>query len=145
MDEIANRQGQKTSVSLDVLASVIFPPYFPKPRVGKGQTYMPANFPTADQKRYYTRFVDHPTADQLGRYFHLTDTDRQLVFKRRHNHTRLGMALQVGTVRFLGAFLTEAEWNTAPQNAVQYVAAQLDLRPTHWQEYLPFGFKTPSG
>lgn len=97
---------------------------------------MPANFPTADQNRHYACFADSPDLDQLGRYFHLAEADRRLVYERRRDHTRLGMAIQVGTVRFLGTFLTEAQWNTVPAEVIRYVAAQLDLQPGLWSEYL---------
>lgn len=63
---------------------------------------MPANFPTADQKRYYGRYVEEPTSEQLGQYFHLTDTDRALIYSRTREHTQLGIAVQIGTVRFTG-------------------------------------------
>ncbi len=66
---------------------------------------MPANFPTAEQKRYYGRYVEDLSPEQLGRYFYLTDTDRHLVYSRTKEHTQLGLAVQLGTVRFLGLFL----------------------------------------
>lgn len=97
---------------------------------------MPANFPTADQNRHYARFEESPDLNQLGRYFHLAEADRRLVYERRHDHTRLGLAIQVGIVRFLGTFLSEAQWNTVPAEVIRYVAAQLDLQPGLWSEYL---------
>lgn len=52
---------------------------------------MPANFPTTEQKRYYGRFVEAPTPEQLGSYFHLADTDRSLLYSRTKEHTQLGV------------------------------------------------------
>jgi len=97
---------------------------------------MPANFPTADQNRHYARFAESHDLDQLGRYFHLAEADRRLVYERRRDHTRLGLAIQIGIVRFLGTFLMEAQWNTMPEEVIRYVAAQLDLQPGLWSEYL---------
>jgi TnpA family transposase len=97
---------------------------------------MPANFPTAEQKRYYGRFFEKLTPEQLGGYFHLTDTDRHLVYSRTKEHTQLGLAVQLGTVRFLGLFLADSQWQTVPHNVVQYVAAQLSLAPALWQTYI---------
>ena len=97
---------------------------------------MPANFPTADQKRYYNRYEADPTLEQLGRYFHLDPTDQRLIYRRTQEHTRLGIAVQLGTVRFLGTFLSETQWHTVPDNAVRYVAAQLKLDPAKWAQYL---------
>jgi hypothetical protein len=96
---------------------------------------MPANFPTAEQKRYYGRFAEKLTPEQLGRYFHLSDTDRQLIYSRTKEHTQLGLAVQLGTVRFLGLFLADSQWQTVPHHVVQYVASQLSLAPALWQTY----------
>ncbi len=96
---------------------------------------MPANFPTADQIRHYGRYAEEPTIEQLGQYFHLTDTDRRLIYSRTEQHTQLGLAVQIGTVRFLGKFLVAKQWASVPDNVVRYVGAQLNLEPAHWREY----------
>lgn len=97
---------------------------------------MPANFPTADQKRYYGRFAEDPSPEQLGAYFHLADADRHLVYSCNHAHTQLGIAVQIGSVRFLGLFLPKSQWTTVPDSTVQYVAAQLGMDPSQWAKYL---------
>lgn len=97
---------------------------------------MPANFPTAEQKRYYGRYADTPTPDQLGQYFHLSDTDLLLIYGRTKEHTQLGIAVQIGTVRFLGLFLPDSQWHTVPLPVVQYAAAQLGIAPDLWLEYV---------
>jgi TnpA family transposase len=97
---------------------------------------MPANFPTAEQKRYYGRYTEDLTPEQLARYFHLTDTDRHLIDNRTKEYTQLGLAVQMGTVRFLGLFLADSQWHGVPQLVVRYVATQLSLSPTLWQQYI---------
>lgn len=84
---------------------------------------MPVGFLTDDQTRRYGRFVDDLTSDQLARHFHLDDADRAFVAEHRGDHNRLGVAIQLGSVRLLGVFLDDPA--TAPESAVRFSADQL--------------------
>jgi TnpA family transposase len=81
----------------------------------------------------YGRFAGPPTRAQLERFFFLRDDDRTRVAQRRQPHTQLGFAVQLGTVRFLGAFL--ADPLDVPHEVVAYVAGQLGMDPACFPSY----------
>jgi hypothetical protein len=87
---------------------------------------MPVEFLSNDQVATYGRFVGEPGRAELERFFFLDDVDRDLVTKHRGEHTRLGFALQLGTVRYLGTFLSDPI--DVPWCVVDYLAVQLDVR-----------------
>jgi hypothetical protein len=102
---------------------------------------MPVEFLTEDQQRRYGRDTEDPSPPQLARYVHFDDRDHQLIEHRRTDHPRLGVAVQLGPLRFLGTFLPDP--TDVPTNVVTYVANQLGVRDatcftqyhtrdTHW-------------
>lgn len=67
------------------------------------------------------------TPAQLDRYCHLDIADLDLVEVRRGDHNRLGFAVQLGMVRFLGTLLPGP--TDVLDAVVAYVADQLAVHP----------------
>ncbi len=86
---------------------------------------MPVDFLSDEQLAAYSHIVGVPSRSELERYFFLDDADLKLVNNRRPDSHRLGFAIALGTVRFLGAFLPDPR--EVPTEVVEYVAEQLGI------------------
>ncbi len=86
---------------------------------------MPKSFVSADVRNRYGRFAGEPDALQLATCFHLDDADIEFLVTKATPANRLGLALQFGCVRFLGAFAPDLA--TVPASVVAYVAGQIGV------------------
>ncbi|WP_189544499.1 Tn3 family transposase [Streptomyces gelaticus] len=86
---------------------------------------MPVEFLTDEQAEAYGKFAEEPTRPELERFFFLDDEDRKLIAKRRGDHNRLGFALQMCTVRYIGLFLEDPL--AVPWPVVEHLAEQLEI------------------
>ena len=74
----------------------------------------------------YGRFDGPPSPVELEKLFFLDDADKRLVDRHRGLWSKLGFALQLVTVRYLGCFLA-ADPLAVPTEVVDVVAAQLEI------------------
>jgi TnpA family transposase len=86
---------------------------------------MAVSFLTAAQRDRYGRYPDVVTPDDLARCFHLSDDDRTQIMSCRGHHNRLGFALQLATVRYLGTFLEDPI--AVPPSVLQSLSHQLAI------------------
>jgi len=86
---------------------------------------VPVDFLTSEHKAGYGQFSGEPNEVQLARYFHLDEADLAFISNRRGEQNRLGCALQLTSVRFLGTFLSDLL--LVPANVQAFVARQLSI------------------
>ena len=84
---------------------------------------MPIGFLTEAEREQLNRFPEHIPEDDLSVFFLLSEADHHAVNRQHDDHTRLGFALQLCTLRYLG--FVPNDLGTAPSPAVGYVAEQL--------------------
>jgi hypothetical protein len=86
---------------------------------------MPASFLSTTQRERYGRYPDALSGEELARYFHLDDDDREWIATKRRDSHRLGYALQLTTVRFLGTFLEDP--TAVPGPVLHALSSQLGI------------------
>ena len=86
---------------------------------------MPVDFLTDDQYQTYAKYPEVLTQDQLDKYFYLDDKDKDLIDVCRRDYNKLGYAIQLTTVRFLGTFLSNPI--DVPNDVILYIARQLAI------------------
>ena len=76
----------------------------------------------------YGRFPERLSADELAEFFFFDERDRELIARRRREGNRLGLAVQLGTVRYLGRFLEDP--SSVPEQVARWVAREVGVDPS---------------
>ena len=84
---------------------------------------MPSQFLSSAHYEAYGNYTQSPSDTQLARYFYLDDFDQEKIKQRRRPENRLGFALQLVSLRFLGTFVEDLQ--KIPTSVLNYVAKQL--------------------
>jgi TnpA family transposase len=94
---------------------------------------MPGTFLTAKERERLACFPDDIPNWDLITYFTLTEQDRTFITSHRSDTHRLGVALQLCTMRYLGFCPTAL--HEAPLATVSHLAGQLDVNPSVLEDY----------
>ena len=94
---------------------------------------MPVSIFSETELARLASFPEGIPSDDLIRAFTLTGADRDLVVIRRGAANRLGLALQLCALRYLG--FVPRNLSAAPRSAACFVADQLEVSPDEIQSY----------
>ena len=94
---------------------------------------MPGRFLNDAERERLDGFPTRIVPGDIETYFTLSRADRRQVPRTTSPANRLGFALQLGTLRFLG--FCPDDLGTVPEAVVAYVARQLDVAPGELARY----------
>ncbi|WP_353961756.1 DUF4158 domain-containing protein [Streptomyces sp. NBC_01619] len=86
---------------------------------------MAVDYPSGDQVARYGRFSREPSPQELEVFFRLEESALAMARTKRRSHNRVGWAVQWGTVRMLGTFLSRPA--RVPPGVAAFVADQLGI------------------
>ena len=86
---------------------------------------MPTRYLSTEQRKSFGRFAARLTQDDLTKYFTLEETSLRVIRHLRSPSTRLGYAVLLTSVRFVGTFPEAAD--VIPDEVVAYLHSQLSL------------------
>lgn len=87
---------------------------------------MALNFLTKDQKKYYGKYQGESNEVKLNKFFHLDATGLELINNRRGDSNRVGFAILLTSIRFLGTFINDVI-HEFPTNVHVYICQQLEI------------------
>lgn len=94
---------------------------------------MPRNLLSKEQRKYFGKFPGIPSEEQLSEYFFLDDNDLSVIDDLRTDVNKLGFAVQLGVLRFIGTF--PRSFDDVPYAVVEYVSKQLTINSHSFLDY----------
>jgi TnpA family transposase len=88
---------------------------------------------TPEERLQYMKISTTLSEWELGTYFTFTQYDLDIIKRHRREYNRLGFAIQLCVLRFLGWTLSDIK--EIPQVIINYVANQIVVDPTNYQNY----------
>ena len=94
-----------------------------------------SGFLSEEQRQSLSRFPEFIDEADVIKFFLLSEYDKMVIPVRSHSYTRLGFALSLCALRFLG-FIPE-ELSLVPENAMLFVLKQINLEsiPDDFEQY----------
>ena len=89
---------------------------------------MPGKLLTDSDRQRLSNFPSEISKDDLSIYFTLSSNDMDLVKECRGDYSRIGFAVQLGALRYLG--FCPDNFNSIPFIIVEYIASQLNIIPS---------------
>lgn len=86
---------------------------------------MPVDFLSPTHRENYGRYPNDLTPEFIANYFFLDDQDREWIRSKRGQFSRLGYALQLTTVRFIGTFYSDL--TEIPYKIIERIATQINI------------------
>ena len=86
---------------------------------------MPVDFLSPAQQENYGKYPNDLTPEFIANYFFLDDKDKEWIKSKRGKFSRLGYALQLITVRYIGTFYSDL--TTIPWKIIERIAAQVHV------------------
>lgn len=94
---------------------------------------MPRKLLSKEQRKYFGKFSGIPSEEQLSEYFFLDDNDLAIIDELRTETNKLGFAVQLGVLRFIGTF--PRSFDDVSYAVVEYVSKQLTINSHNFLDY----------
>lgn len=88
---------------------------------------------TSEQRISYMSIPDDMLERELEKHFTFTIDDIAFINKHRRDHNRLGIAVQLAVLRYLGWTLFQIK--SLPDDVLKFIAKQIDVSPNEYKHY----------